>query len=496
MTSRYYILFNICRISSAIILPLIYPNLSCRAQNEQKMFWALNGSAATSILTWDNTVNSRIDNGSGTWNNVGSNRTWSPDGGATNVPWRPGASAIFGSSNASGGAAGTVTLAASQTVNSLTFNPPNSGSFTFAEGTGNLFSINNNTGKITANANAKFYIGLAGSAGLTLSGTGTITLDSATTFTGTTTINSGTLVLANGITGTYLPTLSTPIFLASAGTLSADLSVDNINIAGNISGPGTLSLLNVAQTQSLRLYGSNSGFTGSFSEPINSRGMMWSDDLGAGNASNTGSAAAAWNLSGAFGFIEANGAATPIVQLGSLTGTNSATNLGGFGGTATSTFQIGALNTNTTFAGSIQDNPQTTGSPTIALIKVGTGTLTLSGSNTYSGATTVNAGVLAFPNSIPSDLNWNITVNATSTPTSANSGLMTLPASPNLTGNIINILLTGTSTGFTWNAITWPGGTAISTPVLQINGTTVTSGTPSGGTTVTFNSTSGITVHR
>lgn len=500
MNNRYYILINLCRISSAIILLLICSSIPCKAQNEQKMFWALNGNTATSVLTWDNTTgNSRIDNGSGTWNNVNTNRTWSPDGGTTNVAWRPGANAIFGG-NPGTAAAGTVTLAASQTANTLTFNPAASGSFTLAEASGNNFTLFNNTGKITANASATFNCTLGGSAGLTLSGTGTITLDSATTYTGTTTINSGTLVLANGINGSYTPTLSTPIVIATGATLSANTASLNINLAGNISGPGNLNLLNATQLQTLRLYGNNSGFTGTFTEPANSRGLMWSDNLGAGNASNTGSAAAAWNLSGAFGFIEANGAATPTVQLGSLSGTNTATTLGGFGGTATSTFQIGALGTTTAFAGAIQDNPQTTGSPTIALIKVGSGTLTLSGTNTYTGTTTVNAGTLTFSNAIPSSNTWNIAVNATSSPTSTNSGLLTFPFALSFSGKTVNIVLTGSGTGFTWTAVSWTG-IALFSPTLQVNGITVTSGVASGGTTVTYSPgliiTPGfITVHR
>ena len=47
----------------------------------------------------------------------------------------------------------------------------------------------------------------------------------------------------------------------------------------------------------------------------------------------------------------------------------------------------GGNNTSTIFSGVLQ-------SGTLALTKVGTGTLTLSGANTYSGATTVSAGTL------------------------------------------------------------------------------------------------------
>jgi autotransporter-associated beta strand protein/adhesin HecA-like repeat protein len=468
------------------IFPAILCCLPAAAQNEQKMFWALNGSA--SALTWDNgSGNNLINNGTGTWNPT--NKTWSFNKGITDVVWRSGATAIFGG-NPGTGAAGTVTVTGTQNVQALIFNPSASGNFTLTGGT-----ITNTSGLITANDTAAINSTLAGTAGLTLAGAKIVTIEAATTYTGTTTVNSGTLVFSNGSSGSTTPTLTTPVVILSGGTLAADILVGNINISGTISGSGTLALANTTpQNQTMRFYGNNSGFTGNFSEPSTSRGMMWSDNAGAGNAAITGSAAASWDLSGSFGFIETAGAATPTVQLGSLSGSTSATTIGGFSGSGIKTFQVGALNTSTTFAGSIEDNPQTTGTPTIAFIKVGTGTLTLSGTNTYSGTTTVDAGTLDFTTAMPSSATWDIAVNATSTPTSAASGLILLPATPSVTGKTINIVLTGTSTGFTWTAVDWTGNST-GTPTLKLNGVTVTSGVPSGGTTVTY-STSNIKVTR
>jgi len=454
------------------------------AQSEQRQFWALNGSFAGYI--WDNTAsNNRIDNGSGTWNTgIGG---WSINNGVADLSWNAGSAAIFGG-NTGTGAAGTVTVSGTQTVQSLAFNPAASGNFILTGGT-----ITNNSGLITANANATINSTIGGASGLTLAGTASLTIGGTTTYTGTTTVNSGTLLLANGIANTTVATLSTPISILSGATLEAEIT-GNINLSGAISGPGTLSLVN-AGAQTMRLYGNNSGFTGNFSEPSVTRGMMWSDAQGPANAGNTGSAAASWDLSGAFGFIETAGTATPTVQLGSLSGSTSTTTIGGFGGSGIKTLQIGALNTSTSFAGAIQDNPQTTGTPVIALVKVGTGTLTLSGTNTYSGTTTVDAGILAFTTAVPSSTTLNIAVGATTTPTSSGSGSLTLPASPGLLGKTVNIVLTVFSTGFTWQAVSWTGFTLFS-PTLKINGTTVTSGIASGGTTVTFTATSGIKVTR
>jgi len=111
-----------------------------------------------------------------------------------------------------------------------------------------------------------------------------------------------------------------------------------------------------------------------------------------------------------------------------------------------------------------------------------------------SGATTVDAGTLSFTNIIPSSATWDIALNATSTPTSGTSGLLLLPATPSVTGKTINIVLTGTSTGFTWIAVDWTGN-ATGFPTLKLNGVTVFSGIPSGGTTVRY-STSNIKVTR
>lgn len=471
------------------VLILMICSRMCMGQNEQKMFWALNGVA--SAFTWDiisaGSNNNRIDNGSGIWNS--GTKNWTFNNGITNLVWRPAATAIFGG-NPGTGAAGTVTVTGTQLVRSLVFSPPASGAFTIGSTVGNG-TITNLSGNITANASATINSTLAGSSGLTLSGTGTITLTSPSTYTGTTTINSGTLVLSNGTANVTTPTLSTPIVIAAGGTLTADIFNENHNLSGPISGAGTLSIINTAsQGQTLRLYGNNSGFTGNFLLPANGRGIMWSDNQGTGNAANTGSAAAAWvmngSTSGAFGFIETAGSATPSVQLGSLSGNSSATVLGAFGGSGVKTFQIGALNTSTTFAGNIQDNPQGTGTSTIALTKVGSGTLSLTGSNTYSGPTTVNAGTLAFT-SLPSSTFWNIAVNAASTPNSTNSGLVSSPApvilvNPTVT---VNIVLTGTSTGFTWIAVSWSSALNLSVVALQLNGVPVTSGVANNGTTVT-----------
>jgi fibronectin-binding autotransporter adhesin len=59
----------------------------------------------------------------------------------------------------------------------------------------------------------------------------------------------------------------------------------------------------------------------------------------------------------------------------------------------TGTLIIGDADTTSTYSGGIRDNAGSGGN--VAITKIGTGTLTLSGANTHSGATTISAGTLA-----------------------------------------------------------------------------------------------------
>lgn len=66
-------------------------------------------------------------------------------------------------------------------------------------------------------------------------------------------------------------------------------------------------------------------------------------------------------------------------------------------------------NLDSSFAGILQDGA---GGGALSLTKAGTGTLTLSNTNTYSGVTTVNAGTLVMTNAV-SSTNWVVATNAT-----------------------------------------------------------------------------------
>jgi autotransporter-associated beta strand protein len=87
------------------------------------------------------------------------------------------------------------------------------------------------------------------------------------------------------------------------------------------------------------------------------------------------------------------------LELGTLTGT-ALSRLGAGGeGNSTITWKVGGSNANATFDGVICDDQFKNSGASAAIVKTGTGTWTLTGSNTYSGGTTVETGSLRIANS-------------------------------------------------------------------------------------------------
>lgn len=91
------------------------------------------------------------------------------------------------------------------------------------------------------------------------------------------------------------------------------------------------------------------------------------------------------------------GGGTPVLDLGTvnpvingLNSTSAVASVTAVGGAGTSTLTLGAGDANGNFGGVIANGA----SRTVALTKIGAGTQTLTNANTYSGATTINGGVL------------------------------------------------------------------------------------------------------
>ena len=111
---------------------------------------------------------------------------------------------------------------------------------------------------------------------------------------------------------------------------------------------------------------------------------MLASGVGKGNVVLDGGASAA-------GTLDLNGFDLAVGGLSGTTGAVLGQVVNNATGTA-KTLTVGSNNATTEFAGAIKDNNSGTG--TVALAKTGTGALALSGTNTYTGATTISGGKL------------------------------------------------------------------------------------------------------
>jgi autotransporter-associated beta strand protein len=203
--------------------------------------------------------------------------------------------------------------------------------------------------------------------GLMKVGAGIAVLTGNNTFTGGITISAGTLQIGAGATGSIASDVvnSSALIFNRTGTLT---------YGGDISGTGTVTK---SGSGTLTFTGDNA-YTGNTT--ISSTGSRLQ-----GGAENAFSSASAHTL-GTGTFLDIGGFDQSI---GSLAGAGRVTNAGADAATLTT----GGDGTSTTYSGIIQNEVSMTG-----LTKVGAGTLTLSGANTFTGGTTISAGTLQVGN--------------------------------------------------------------------------------------------------
>jgi autotransporter-associated beta strand protein len=142
--------------------------------------------------TWDaNTSKTGAQDGTGSWGTATAN-WWN---GTSDQVWNNSAdnTAVFGAS----GTAGTVTLITGITVGGITFNSGVIGNYTIAGNTITL-GAETNTFNILQNGTIASVITGGEGNGFVESGSGTLILTASNTYTGGTTINSGTLQLGDG----------------------------------------------------------------------------------------------------------------------------------------------------------------------------------------------------------------------------------------------------------------------------------------------------------
>jgi autotransporter-associated beta strand protein len=239
---------------------------------------------------------------------------------------------------------------------------------------------------------------ISGANGLVFLGPGTLVFSGNNTYSGPTTVGVGTLQL-NSATAA-----STNAIVLTGG---ATLYGNNISIGNVITNTGT----NAWTSYGSGTYYPGATLTGSGQLNLNitgsgvfSPGGNWSQFAGTitwmpGNGAGCrfygtlGSANASWNLGTSTGNIyNRNGGIT--ISFGALSGGPLTGIYGASAAAAGTTYSIGALNQNSTFNGRISDG----GDGPTALAKVGTGVLTLTGTNTYSGGTTISGGALLINN--------------------------------------------------------------------------------------------------
>ena len=268
-----------------------------------------------------------------------------------------------------------------------------------------------NSGALNFNRSDAITFGgvISGSGSLTQAGSGTLRLSAINTYTGITNINAGTLQLGNNDTTGGIAAASN-ISIASAGTLNFDWS-NNQTVANLISGTGNLKQSGASV---LTLTGANtfSGTTTIIAGGTIQLGNGGTTGTLAGPITDNGSLILNRSDSGLILSAVISGTGT-LVQQGTGTSTLTAADTYSGGTTVNAgTLQIGNGGT----IGMIATGATVATGATLAfdrsdsivfgnvvsgaggLSQLGTGTLRLSVINTYTGPTTISAGILQLGN--------------------------------------------------------------------------------------------------
>ena len=324
-------------------------------------------------------------------------------------------------------------------------------------------------------ATGTLALSVSGTGTLTKMGVGTLTLNGTNIYAGGTTISVGTLQFGNGGVGTGA--------IVDNATLA--FSGGSFTLPNAISGSGGVSV----NGGTLTLSGANT-----YSGPtVDSPGST----LIAGSSAAFGTNSAATLTSGSSLTIKGFN-----VSIGSLAGAAGTVNNNSITG---ATLTVGSDNTSTTFSGVIADG---TGAPCV-VVKIGTGTLTLGGSNSYSGGTMISAGTLRIgtgalgtgPVVDNATLAYNSAVSFTlanaisgSGGISVSGGTLTLSGTNSYSGpTVVNsgTLVAGSSAALGVNSAV----SLAAATVLSLNGKTVAIGSLAGtGGTVNNNSNSAATL--
>ncbi len=339
-----------------------------------------------------------------------------------------------------GGAAGTTATVNTETgiltlSNNVTYSATNNPNAATINGNLNLgsstrtFTVNHSTATTTADLVVNAVI--SGSGGLTLAGTGLLLLTAANTYTGTTTINQGTLIVGanapSGSAGALGNTTSAVVIGQASTSNNASLLIGGaFTVARSItvtsSDTGTITLGGstaaasifsgtIAATKAVTLAAAAGGtVTFASTAVISGTGPVTASGPGTVILSAANTYTGVTTISGGILSISADanlGAAPASATAGQLVinggtlqvtasftlNSNRGIALGPSSGSGTGTIDVTVTNT-LTYGGILANNGTGTG----GLVQTDTGTLALTGANTYTGGTTINGGTLLVNN--------------------------------------------------------------------------------------------------
>ena len=328
------------------------------------------------------------------------------------------------------GGSGTITLSGTVTLN----------------GTSSI-GVASNTLALTGN--------VTGSGGLTKIGANTLTLSStASDYSGGTTISAGTLIAAASSTPTTGTVTSGPLgtgtITLAGGVLSSDgtsrqlanaVSVTSstnttlttggseLYLNGVVTGSGAITVgqsFVSATAASVHLVDNLNGFTGT----VNFIGNATDNLIFASDLNTTAKFSLSGSTTGQQIFLNAAGNNT----IGELSGTG-----GKFSSQGANATLVVNQSTTTTYSGVLtQQNGNF-----LSVTKAGTGSLSLTFANTYTGATTVNGGVLSLGRAGTAGTATGGTLAASATGITVNTGGTLLVAASNAVGNTTPVHLGG-----------------------------------------------------
>ncbi len=283
---------------------------------------------------------------------------------------------------------GSVALSGTNTARTVTLSGTNTGANSLAASIGN-----NGTGatSITKSDSGTWVLsGNSTYSGLTTISTGTLAASSANAFGSTSEIRiagAGTLSLRGDASTNFVRPSDNSAYSIRTTASGATINVDQATVAGTAA--KTMSVGNLATSSTAGTYQVN--FTGA-----NNTSLSVGNITGAASAA-TGNVTISNNISGGGTLAIGN-------YTSANTGSGETLTFGGSG--------------DTTVSGTIAPS-----STTLSVAKSGSGTLTLNGSNTYTGNTTINGGTVVAGNNSAFGTSGTVTLNASNTTVALANGV-------------------------------------------------------------------------